>query len=191
MPHIELRCEWHFGNCSIWIMRDQCRFIKREDHRSKHISFSVRNWKDKKCLRPQRTKAKKNIKKSEKALSQADFPENPVISFSVLRATSGVLTAFEKLKEHPLSLCWCLASGFFARVYLRTAETSICQVPYYACWFSFGCVWYAENGFFRPRFADWYKIILDDEICHALTYNTSWPDWTAHYALRHCGGHTT
>ena len=29
---------------------------------------------------------KKNIKKSEKALSQADFPENPVISFSVLRA---------------------------------------------------------------------------------------------------------
>ena len=86
MPHIELRCEWHFGNCSIWIMRDQCRFIKREDHRTKHISFSVRNWKDKKCLRPQRTKAKKNIKKSEKALSQADFPENPVIFFSVLRA---------------------------------------------------------------------------------------------------------
>ena len=30
---------------------------------------------------------KKNIKKSENALSQADFPKNPVISFSVLRAT--------------------------------------------------------------------------------------------------------
>ena len=29
---------------------------------------------------------KKNIKKSEKALSQADFSEKPVISFSVLRA---------------------------------------------------------------------------------------------------------
>ena len=29
---------------------------------------------------------RKNIKKSEKALSQADFPKNPVISFSVLRA---------------------------------------------------------------------------------------------------------
>lgn len=117
-----------------------------------------------------------------------------IVSTNGRYATSGVLTAFEKLKEHPLSLCWCLASGasgFFARVYLRTAETSICQVPYYACWFSFGCVWYAENGFFRPRFADWYKIILDDEICHALTYNTSWPDWTAHYALRHCCGHTT
>ena len=31
---------------------------------------------------------KKNIKKSEKALSQADFSEKPVISFSVLRAKS-------------------------------------------------------------------------------------------------------
>lgn len=31
---------------------------------------------------------KKNIKKSENALSQADFPKNPVISFSVLRAKS-------------------------------------------------------------------------------------------------------
>lgn len=30
--------------------------------------------------------AMKNIKKSEKALSQADFFKNPVISFSVLRA---------------------------------------------------------------------------------------------------------
>ena len=29
---------------------------------------------------------RKNNKKSEKALSQADFPKNPVISFSVLRA---------------------------------------------------------------------------------------------------------
>ena len=28
---------------------------------------------------------RKNNKKSEKALSQADFPKNPVISFSVLR----------------------------------------------------------------------------------------------------------
>lgn len=28
----------------------------------------------------------KDIKKSEKALSQADFSKNPVISFSVLRA---------------------------------------------------------------------------------------------------------
>ena len=33
------------------------------------------------------TGTKKNNKKSEKALSQADFPKNPVISFSVLRAT--------------------------------------------------------------------------------------------------------
>ena len=32
------------------------------------------------------TGTKKNNKKSEKALSQADFPKNPVISFSVLRA---------------------------------------------------------------------------------------------------------
>ena len=31
---------------------------------------------------------KKKIKKSEKALSQADFPKNPAISFSVLRAKS-------------------------------------------------------------------------------------------------------
>lgn len=31
---------------------------------------------------------RKNNKKSEKALSQADFPQNPVISFSVLRATN-------------------------------------------------------------------------------------------------------
>ena len=34
------------------------------------------------------TGTKKNNKKSEKALSQADFPKNPVISFSVLRAIS-------------------------------------------------------------------------------------------------------
>ena len=34
------------------------------------------------------TGTKKNNKKSEKALSQADFPKNPVISFSVLRAKS-------------------------------------------------------------------------------------------------------
>ena len=33
------------------------------------------------------TGTKKNNKKSEKALSQADFPKNPVISFSVLRAS--------------------------------------------------------------------------------------------------------
>ena len=52
------------------------------------ISFSVRDGKDKKYLRPQWSKAKKNITKSEKALSQAVFPENTVISFSVLRAKS-------------------------------------------------------------------------------------------------------
>ena len=37
---------------------------------------------------------KKNIIKSEKALSQADFSENPVISFSVLRAIKS--TGFRK-----------------------------------------------------------------------------------------------
>ena len=117
MPHIELRCEWHFGNCSIWIMRDQCRFIKREDHRTKHISFSVRNWKDKKCLRPQRTKAKKNIKKSEKALSQADFPENPVISFSVLQAISSGCNWFQL---HPL--CFFFGVPFVSANYPQSLE---------------------------------------------------------------------
>ena len=40
------------------------------------------------------TGTKKNNKKSEKALSQADFPKNPVISFSVLRAISSVHNGF-------------------------------------------------------------------------------------------------
>lgn len=50
---------------------------------------------------------KKNIKKSEKALSQADFPKNPVISFSVLRATKAAVfdmktTAFITFLASPI-----------------------------------------------------------------------------------------
>ena len=48
------------------------------------------------------TGTKKNNKKSEKALSQADFPKNPVISFSVLRANREPRTqiAFEAFLLH-------------------------------------------------------------------------------------------
>ena len=45
---------------------------------------------------------RKNNKKSEKALSQADFPKNPVISFSVLRASisNRKRYRFEKPRNH-------------------------------------------------------------------------------------------
>lgn len=50
------------------------------------MSFSVRNEKDEKDLRPQWPNVKKR-EKYEKALKQADFPKNSAISFSALRAT--------------------------------------------------------------------------------------------------------
>lgn len=45
---------------------------------------------------------RKNNKKSEKALSQADFPKNPVISFSVLRAKTD--TAVDTIVSTAVSL---------------------------------------------------------------------------------------
>ena len=52
---------------------------------SAHIFFGSQ-WERQERSPTTMVEGQKNIKKSEKALSQADFPKNPVISFSVLRA---------------------------------------------------------------------------------------------------------
>ena len=64
-------CCWQKKQLKVWLMNGYL--------------FRVSMKMDEEDHKP-RQALRKNNKKSEKALSQADFPKNPVISFSVLRA---------------------------------------------------------------------------------------------------------
>ena len=59
------------------------------------------------------TGTKKNNKKSEKALSQADFPKNPVISFSVLRAKS--VTVVDTISATVIFCLWVFWADFWMK----------------------------------------------------------------------------
>lgn len=71
--------------CSYLVAGNRYHQLMRKLH---DIFFGSQSKKDM-ASQPMQARQYGFIKKPEKALSQADFSKNPVISFSVLRATIG------------------------------------------------------------------------------------------------------